>query len=306
MESRRKAAPVDLAFAELADQGAVHIERNLLEQLLGEVHQVVIVGVGLVELEHGELGIVARGDALVAEVAVDLIDAVHAADQQALEVELGGDAQEEIDVERVVVGGERPRGRASGDGLHHRSFHFDEVAGVEEAADGLHDARALGEDLTNLGVDQIDVAHAVAQFHVGEPVELFRQRQQILGEEGELLDVDAELAGAGAEEVAFDADVVADVEQLVELPELVADGIFLDVDLQLFAGLLEMGEAGLAHEADGDEASGDGDLDARGLQLFAGAGGVRGQDLRHLMSRAEVVGIGRLTESFDLLQLLLA
>ena len=39
-------------------------------------HEVVVVGVGLVELEHGELGVVAGADALVAEVAVDLVDAV--------------------------------------------------------------------------------------------------------------------------------------------------------------------------------------------------------------------------------------
>jgi hypothetical protein len=49
-------------------------------------------------------------EALVAEVAVDLVDAGHAAHEQALEVELGGDAHEEVDVERVHVGDE---GRAA-------------------------------------------------------------------------------------------------------------------------------------------------------------------------------------------------
>ena len=77
-------------------------------------------------------GIVTGGDAFVAEVAVDLIDAIQAADDQALEVQLGGDAQEKIDIEGVVVGDEGTRGRASGDGLHHRSFDLDEVAGVEK------------------------------------------------------------------------------------------------------------------------------------------------------------------------------
>ena len=109
-------------------------------------------------------------------------------------------------------------------------------------------------------------------------------RQKILGEEGQLLDVNAELAGAGAEEIALDADVVADVEELIELPVLVADGIFLDVDLELLAGLLEMGEAGFAHEANGNQASGDGNGDAFGFQLLAGAGRVRGQNLGHLVS----------------------
>ena len=89
----------------------------------------------------------------VAEVAVDLVDALQAADHQALQVKFRRDAQEQIDVERVVMGDERPRGGASGDRLHHRSFDLDEVARIEEAADRLHDAGALGEDLAHLGID---------------------------------------------------------------------------------------------------------------------------------------------------------
>ena len=40
----------------------------------------------LVELESGELRVVARGDALVAEDAADLIDALHAPHRQPLQV----------------------------------------------------------------------------------------------------------------------------------------------------------------------------------------------------------------------------
>jgi hypothetical protein len=50
------------------------------DHLLGEVDQVAVVRVGLVELQHRELGIVPGGQPLVAEVAVDLIDALEAAD----------------------------------------------------------------------------------------------------------------------------------------------------------------------------------------------------------------------------------
>ena len=50
--------------------------------------------------------------------------------------------------------------------------------------------------------NEVDVALAVAQFDVGEAVPFFGQRQKVLGEEGELFDVDAELAGACAEEIA--------------------------------------------------------------------------------------------------------
>ena len=116
----------------------------------GEVHQVVVVGVGLVELEHGELGVVLGADAFVAEVAVDLVDAVDAADDQALEVELGRDAEGERDVERVVVGGEGAGGGAAGDGVQHGGFDFEVAAGVEELADGAEDGGALDEDFADV------------------------------------------------------------------------------------------------------------------------------------------------------------
>jgi hypothetical protein len=47
---------------------------------------------------------VAGGDAFVAEVAVDLEDLLQAAHHQALQVQLRGDAQEQLHVQRVVVG----------------------------------------------------------------------------------------------------------------------------------------------------------------------------------------------------------
>jgi hypothetical protein len=137
-------------------------------------------------------------------------------------------------------------------------------------------------------------------------VKLLGHREKVLGEETEVLDVDAEFAGAGTEEISFDADVVADVEELVEFPELIADGILLDVDLKLLAALLKMSETRFAHQADGDEASGNGDGSALGLEFFARAGGELGENLRHLVAATKVMRVGRLTKSFDLLQLLFA
>ena len=63
------------------------------DQRLVELHHVVDVPVRGVELEHRELGVVRRVDAFVAEDAPDLVDALEAADDQALEVQLGRDAQ---------------------------------------------------------------------------------------------------------------------------------------------------------------------------------------------------------------------
>ncbi len=67
-------------------------------------HDVVVVGVGLVAFEHGELGVVLEADALVAKDAADLVDLVEAADDQALEVQLRRDAQVEVAVQRRCGG----------------------------------------------------------------------------------------------------------------------------------------------------------------------------------------------------------
>ena len=77
-----------------------------LEQALGELLHALEVGVGAVGLHRGELGVVREVHALVAELAPQLEDALHAAHDAALEVQLGGDAQVAVLVERVEVRGE--------------------------------------------------------------------------------------------------------------------------------------------------------------------------------------------------------
>jgi hypothetical protein len=85
--------------------------------------------------------------AFVAEVAVDFVDAIESADDQPLEIKFGRDAQIQIHVERVVMGHERPRHRAAGDGLHHRRFDLDESVRIECAPHRLHQLACASEKL---------------------------------------------------------------------------------------------------------------------------------------------------------------
>ncbi len=104
------------------------------EQFFRELDHAAVIGVGLIELKHGEFRIVAHGDAFVAEVAVDFVDALKAADHQALEIKFGRDAEIEIDVERVVMRFKRPRGGTAIERLHHGRFHFEKAVRVKLAA----------------------------------------------------------------------------------------------------------------------------------------------------------------------------
>ena len=104
-----------------------------------ELHHVIVVGIGLVELQHGELGIVGPVHALVPEVVPDLVHPLESAHQQPLEVQLVGDPEVQRHVERVVVGHERPRRGAAVQRLEHRRLDLEEPALVEKApqiADG--------------------------------------------------------------------------------------------------------------------------------------------------------------------------
>ncbi len=144
---RRQADRLPLVGERLA---ARDLARQLDEQRLGQRHQVLVRRVRLIELEHRELGVVLARQPLVAEVAADLVDAFEAADDQALEVQLGRDAHVEVEIERVVVRGERARRGAAQDRVHHRRLDLEIAARVEEAAERRDDRAALAEHLAHL------------------------------------------------------------------------------------------------------------------------------------------------------------
>ena len=50
--------------------------------LLGQIHHHVVVGIGLIQLHHRKFGVVPGTEAFIAEIAIDLKDFFHAADQQ--------------------------------------------------------------------------------------------------------------------------------------------------------------------------------------------------------------------------------
>ena len=202
------------------------------DELLAARGDVLVVRVRLVPLEHGELGVVLEGDALVAEVLADLVDALQATHDQPLEIQLGGDPQVQRAVELVVVGRERPAHPAAVDRLQDRRLDLDEARGVQEPPDLRDDARARDEQLARLLVrHQVELALAVAGLDVGQPVVLLGRRQQRLREQRPVVDLQRQLAAAGPEDRAIGADQVAEIEphQPVQrvLPEHVRAGVQL-------------------------------------------------------------------------------
>ena len=218
--------------------GAEDFLRGARENALQNVHHAVKVRERLIELAGGELGVVLGVHALVAENAADLVHALQTADDQALEVQLGGDAHIHINVERIVMRDERPRVRAARDGAEHGRLDLHEAEVVEVAAQERHKFRADLKIPLALGIDdEVHVALTVAQLLILQTVELFGQRPQGLREQRDLLGADAHLAALGAEHLAAHTDDVADVVLLEAVVFLLVHLVLAGIDLDA-AGLV--------------------------------------------------------------------
>ena len=122
---------VDLVPAERDLRRPDRLARDGLDELLDPPHRVLVVRVGLVPLDHRELGRVLVRHALVTEVPAQLVDALEPADDQPLEVELGRDPQVEVLVELVRARDERVGERAAVARLEDRRLDLDEAVAVE-------------------------------------------------------------------------------------------------------------------------------------------------------------------------------
>ena len=259
----RETAPggreVDLLTEPVDPIGAQDLLGGAGKDAFQNIHHAVKVGEGLIQLAGGELGIVLGVHALVAENASDFIDALQTADDQTLEMQLGGDTHIHIDIERVVMGDKRTRVGAAGNGAEDGSFHFHEAHIVQIPAEVSHELTADLKVAPALGIhDEVHIALTVAGFLIGQTVEFFRQRLERLAQKPDLPHTHAHLAALGTEHLAVDADDVADVvlsEFIVNgLVHLVTAGVKLDT-----SGLvLQVAEADLAHAALGHQTTADG------------------------------------------------
>src|SRR6476646_158130 len=106
---RPRRREVDLDAVALHHRRPHHLLDHARDQHLDELHDAVVVGGAHEHLQHRELGVVLRRHPLVAEELAELVDVLEAADDRPLQVQLGRGAQEQLAVERVVVGDERSR-----------------------------------------------------------------------------------------------------------------------------------------------------------------------------------------------------
>ena len=188
------------------------------------------------------------------------------------------------------------RRRAAGDRLHHGRFHFHEAARVQKIPDLGDDLAALEKNFLHFQVrHQVEITLAIADFRVGEAVPFFRRRTQRFGQNHEwrlrrfgsgtgilpvcrilvlgthrrdacaTTQLNGNLTRFGREKSSTHTDKISQIKMLKNFPLLVAEDIFLRINLDATALVTNVNEHGLAHVALGGDATGNSDFTAFGV-----------------------------------------
>ena len=260
-EPVERTAEIDIELAELDRGVAQHVFRAVAQQRFGEIHQVVVVLIRLVKLEHGELGVVSGTGAFVSVVAVDFEHLVEATDNQTLKVELRRDAHVHLLIKRVVMCDEWLGRSAAGNRVHHRRFHFEIAALDVKIADEGDHLRANFESAARLGAhDQVNVALPIFLLLIGQAVKFFGQWSQRFSEQPQRFDFDGQLTFLGAKNGAYCAKNIAHVPMLKCFVHFRAYAGVVDVELDSARHILHRGKRCAAHHPLQHHAARDGDL----------------------------------------------
>ena len=119
-------------------RGALQFFCDMTDEFLEQVRHFFEISVGPVNFQHRKFRIVLPRNAFVPEIPVQFEDFGESANQKALQIKFGSDPQIKIEPERLVVGAERRRRRATGHRLQNRRFHFQETAVFQKPADLAH------------------------------------------------------------------------------------------------------------------------------------------------------------------------
>ena len=248
----------------LVDIGNLHRAVQLHGQLgyhfFRNLDDVFQIAVGLVQFYRRKFRVVARVDAFVAEAAVHFIDSFQTADEQALQVQFRRNAQVNIHVEGVVVGLEGTGSRAAGNRVQHRRFYFQKAPFVQILTNALDNLGPFNKRVFYFRIDdEIQIPLAIARFLIRQAVEFFRQGTERLGQQRPFFNADRRFARVSRENNPFDADDIADIQQLEQGIRFFTQNILAEIQLDFAADIAKDAEGRLAVTADRHEAAGNAD-----------------------------------------------
>ena len=153
-----------------------------------------------------------------------------------------------------MMGDKGPGGGAAGNGVQHRGLHLNIAHVVQIIPHELDKAGTNDKIPLHLRVhDQVHIPLTVAQLLILKAVELLGQREQGLGQKGDISGPNAHLPPLGAENLAVYAHDITDIKLLELLIDLFIHLVLAGVELNAAVPVLKVTEAHLAHAPLGHE-----------------------------------------------------
>ena len=169
-----------------------------------------VVAIGLVGLQHRELGVVRGVSSLVTEVPADFEDSSSSANHEPLEVELRG----------VDVGAERPGIRATMDRLQNRGLDLDVIVTQQGFSHRTNGVRASSQLITSARVDdEIEVTLSNLRLRVVESRPPRRQWSQGLRRQSPRRRLQTQRSIAGSPHGPGCHEVVSQRHRMPEFPK---------------------------------------------------------------------------------------
>ena len=169
---------------------------------------------------------------LVAEHSAHLVYALASADYKPFKIKLERDAQIEILIQRVVMGGKRTRSGAARVLDKNRCLHLHKIKRIKIFSYLSDYLTSLFKGVLDLGIDnEVKITAAVSCVGIAQTVKFFRKRKQRLCQKSETGRVDGNLAPAGFENRAANLENITDIPLFEPGKALLAHIVYTDIDL---------------------------------------------------------------------------
>ena len=198
---------------------------------------------------------------LVTEHTSDLIDALHSADDQSLQIQFQRNTKLQILIERIKMCLERSCSGSARICHEHRSLHFHKSLSVQIFPDRTQDFGTLDKCIFYVRIhDQIHISLTVTQIGIRQPMELLREDLQTLRKQRDLCRMDRHLSGLCSEYFSLDSDHITHVKFLEIFICFLAHAVSCNVRLDIPLKILHITERGFSHHTLGHHTSCDGYL----------------------------------------------
>ena len=128
---------VDLDFSPLVVDWSISINRNgcMLDNTFRQVHDILEICIGLVNLNGSELWIVSCVHSFVTEDTANLINSLHTTNDKTFKVKLGCNPQYHVNILGIVVGDKWTGSSTACFVMQNRSFNFKETLSIQVTTD---------------------------------------------------------------------------------------------------------------------------------------------------------------------------